>query len=88
MARIDRRATSAGRCPFEMVIAMPQPHKGDRHPVMVRLERPLYHAVKTRVQRGEATSVAQWIADLVAIDTGHYDRVRDLFQWDALFRIP
>lgn len=57
---------------------MPTPHKGDRHPVMVRLERPIYESVKKRVRSCGASSVAQYIADLVALDTGHPDRVRDL----------
>ncbi len=63
-----------------MVTRMARPHKGDRHPVMVRLERPLYNDVKKMARASGASSVAQYIADLVALNTGHYDRVRDLHQ--------
>lgn len=62
---------------------MAQPHKGDRAQIMCRPALPVYEDIRARAA-ARGMSMSQYVADVLALYTGHADLVRDLGEREVL----
>ncbi|GJJ21948.1 toxin-antitoxin system [Mycolicibacterium goodii] len=59
---------------------MPQPHKGERRPVLVRPVDAVYSELEKLRQEAGVRSMSQYIADLLAMHVGRPELARELNQ--------
>ena len=62
---------------------MAQPHKGSRVVTVTRLAQPVWADVQ-QAAAARGISISQFVADVVALYTGHADLVRDLGEPEVL----
>lgn len=59
---------------------MPQPHKGERRPVLVRPMDPVFTELDKLRQAAGVSSMSQYIANVLAVHVGKPELARELNQ--------